>query len=120
MNDQQKLEQLLNEQQYMVLAVTLEDGTPWAVPVRIQARNGIEFTWDSVLTAEHSKALLINSKMAVTIFQKKETSQTGLYAKGTGELVEELKPGFGRYKFTAKQCWLNDETFVKREVSLEQ
>ncbi len=118
MNDQQKVAQLLNEQQFMVLAVALEDGTPWAVPVRIQAQNGNEFEWDSSLATEHSKALASNSKMAITIFQKKEESQIGLYAKGTGELVEEFKPGFGRYKFTAEQCWINDETFIKREVSL--
>ena len=118
MTDNQKLEQLLNEQQFMVLAVTLEDGTPWVTPVRIQKSNSNEFEWDSVVTAEHSKALTTNPKMAITIFQKKEDSQIGLYAKGTGELVEELKPGFGRYRFTAKQCWINDETFVKREVIL--
>jgi len=118
MDDTQKIEQLLSEQQYMVLAVTLEDGTPWAVPVRIQARNGNEFEWDSLLTTEHSNTLVTTPKMAITIFQKKEDSQVGLYAKGTGELVEEFKPGFGRYKFRAEQCWINDETFVKREVSL--
>lgn len=118
MNDQQKIEQLLGEQQFMVLAVTLEDGTPWATPVRIKARSGNVFEWDSVLTTEHSKTIAANPKMAITIFQKKEDSQIGLYAKGTGELVEELKPGFGRYKFTAEKCWVNDETFVKREVTI--
>lgn len=118
MSDQQKIEQLLGEQHFMVLAVTLDDGTPWATPVRIKARNGNVFEWESVLTTEHSKALANNPKMAITIFQKKEDSQTGLYVKGVGKFVEEIRPGFGRYKFTAEQCWLNDETFVKREVTL--
>lgn len=118
MNDNDKLEQLFSEQQYMVLAVVQQDGAPWVVPVRIQARSGNEFEWDSALTTEHSKALSVNEKMAITIFDKKVDSQVGFYAKGTAKLVEEFKPGFGRYKFTAEQCWINDETFVKREVSL--
>lgn len=118
MNDMQKLEQLLSEQQFMVLAVTLPDSTPWAVPVRIQARSGNEFEWDSAGLTEHSKAIQANPRIAITIFQKKENSQIGLYAKGTAELVEEFKPGFGRYKFVAEKCWINDETFRKREISL--
>lgn len=118
MDDNEIAKQFLKDQQFMVLAVTLDDGTPWATPVRIQHRDGNVFEWDSVLTTEHSKAIVANPKMAITIFQKMENSQTGIYAKGVGELVEETKPGFGRYRFTAEQCWLNDETFVKREVSL--
>lgn len=121
MNDQERLEQLLNEQQLMVIAVTLDDGTPWATPVRVQSHDGcVTFEWDSHLQAEHSKALSARPAMAITIFQKKEDSQIGFYAKGTGELVEEFKPGFGRYRFTASECWLNDETFVKRSIELQQ
>lgn len=118
MTDNEKIEQLLDEQQFMVVATILHDSTPWAVPVRIRARNGNEFEWDSALAAEHSKALLANPQAAITIFQKKEDSQIGFYAKGTAALVEEPKPGFGRYRFVAQQCWINDETFVKREVTL--
>lgn len=118
MNDEQKLEQLLNEQQHMILAVVLEDGTPWVVPVRIKSREGNVFEWDSALSTEHSKALAVNPAMALTVFQKNEDSQVGFYAKGIAELVEEFKPGFGRYKFTAEQCFINDETFKKREVEL--
>ena len=119
MNDNQKLEQLLGEQQFMVLAVTLEDGTPWAVPVRIGKREGSEFWWDSTLAAEHSKAIAGgNSAVAITVYKKTDDVHIGFYAKGKAELVEEIKPGFGRYKFVATQCWLNDETFVKREVQL--
>ena len=118
MNDQQKLEQFLTEQQFMVLAVTLADGTPWAVPVRIGKRDGNEFWWDSALATEHSKAIAGGGKVAVTIYQKTDEIMFGFYAKGSAELVEEYKPGYGRYKFIAQQCWVNDETFVKREVSL--
>lgn len=117
MNDKERLEQLLDEQQFMVLAVSLDDGTPWATPVRIQAHDGFtSFEWDSHLQTEHSKAIAERPAMAVTIFQKKENEQIGFYAKGRGELIEEFKPSFGRYRFTANECWINDETFVKRSV----
>ena len=117
MTDKQKLEQLFSEQMYMLLAVTLDDGTPWAVPVRIREHDGAKsFEWDSRLDTEHSKALAARPAAAMTIFQKSEASQTGFYAKGAGELVEEFKPGFGRYRFTTREAWINDETFQKREV----
>lgn len=119
MTDEQKIEQLLSEQTIMVLSVVLPDGTPWAVPVAIRDRDGLRvFEWDSALATEHSKALIKNSKMAMIIFQKNENVQVGYYAMGIGELVDEFKPGFGRYRFTAARAWLNDETFVKREVNL--
>ena len=118
MSDEQKIEQLLSEQQYMVLAVALEDGRPWVVPVRIKSRSGNKFEWDSVLTTEHSKALAVNPDMAITVFQKKDDSQVGLYAQGMARLVEEFKPGIGHYMFEAEKCWINDESFVKREINL--
>lgn len=118
MNDNDKTRQFLSEQQFMVIAVTLEDGTPWAVPVQILRRVGNEFEWDSNLQTVHSRALEVTPKVAITIFQKLENSQIGVYAKGHGELVEDKGNGFGRYRFTAEQAWLNDETFVKREVEL--
>lgn len=118
MTDKQKLEQLFSEQQFMVLAVMLDDETPWAVPVRVQLQWGSAFEWDSKLDTLHSKAIEKRPQIAITLFNKQEDSQTGFYATGKAELVEEFKPGFGRYRFVAEQCWLNDETFVKREVSL--
>lgn len=118
MSDEQKLERLLSEQQFMVLAVTLDDGTPWAVPVRIAKREDKEFYWDSALETVHSKALLARPQAAITIFQKDESIMMGFYAKGQAELVDEPKPGYGRYKFVAEKCWINDETFIKREVNL--
>lgn len=119
MNDREKTKQFLAGQEYMVLAVTLDDGTPWAVPVRIRRWDGAKvFEWESELATEHSMAISARPDMAMTIFQKMENAQTGVYLKGHGELVEEFKPGFGRYRFTAERCWLNDETFQKREIEL--
>jgi len=118
MDDNEKTKQFLSEQQFMVLAVTLDDGTPWAVPVRMVRQESNEFEWDSALGTVHSQAIEARSDMAITLFQKNEDSQVGFYASGRGELVEETKPGFGRYRFTAEECWLNDETFVKRKVEI--
>ena len=118
MTDEEKLEQFLGTQQHMVLAVTLEDGTPWAVPVKIQQRESLAvFEWDSRLDTVHSQALKVHPQMALMIYQKESPWQTGFYAKGHGELVEP-SGDYGRYRFTAEQAWLNDETFVKREVKI--
>ena len=118
MTDKQRLSKFLGDQQYMVLAVTLDDGSPWAVPVRIRAWNGKEFEWDSKLDTVHSKAIEARPEVAMTIFQKLPDSQFGFYAKGRGELVEAKDHGMGRYRFTAERAWINDETFVKQEVEL--
>jgi hypothetical protein len=118
MTDEARVKQFLNSQEFMVLGVTLDDGTPWACPVRLQRWQGNEFEWDSKVDTEHSKAIAARPAMAITMFQKLPDSQIGVYMKGRGELIEERQDGFGRYRFTAEQCWLNDETFVKREVQL--
>jgi predicted pyridoxine 5'-phosphate oxidase superfamily flavin-nucleotide-binding protein len=119
MTDTQRLEQLFSEQKYMVFAVVLDDGTPWVVPVRIRKYvKGKIFEWDSNLLAEHSKVIVQRPAAAITVFHKWDDHQTGYYAKGTAELIEEFKPGLGHYRFTAIQAWLNDETFKKREIQL--
>lgn len=41
--DDNKANEFLNTQHYMVLAVVTPNGAPWAVPVRIQRREGNEF-----------------------------------------------------------------------------
>lgn len=119
MTDNERLNLLLENQDYMVLVVTLDDGKPWATPVRVREHDGLRsFDWDSHVQTEHSKALMVRPNVAMTIFEKRDTYQTGLYAKGTAELIEEFKPGFGRYRFTATQAWINDETFRKRAIEL--
>ncbi len=121
MDDNEKTKQFLKNQQHMVLAVTLDDGTPWAVPVKIQRWQGREFEWDSVPGTEHSKTLEKNSAMAITVFQKQEDAQIGFYATGHGEKLwdNDDESGRARYRFTAERMWLNDETFVKREIRCE-
>lgn len=118
MSDQEKVETLLNEQQFMVLAVTLLDGTPWPVPVKIQAHSGAVFEWDSKRSAEHSVAIENNPLVAITIYSHPPAALVGVYIKATAELIEEKDHGIGRYRATVQNMWLNDDTFVKREVAL--
>lgn len=118
MNDNEKTKHFLQTQQYMIIAVTLADGSPWALPVRIKRWKANIFEWDSKLDSEHSKALAINPTMAITLYEKKFDSQFGVYAKGTGELVEAKEHGLGSYRFIAEEAWINDETFHKRKVVL--
>ena len=110
------VQDFLGEQHFMVLAVTLDDGTPWAVPVRISRWQGREFEWDSKTDTLHSQARARRAAMAGRMCNP--TQQVGVYMSGHGELVSESGSGFGHYRFTAERAWLNDETFVKREVSL--
>ena len=118
MTDNEKIEQLVDTEQFMILAVTLDDGTPWVVPVKLQAHDGYRtFEWDSRLDTMHSRALAARPNMAVTIFRKEADKQTGFYARGTAELAE-AHGEYGRYRFTTAEAWINDETFVKREVKL--
>jgi hypothetical protein len=118
MNDKQRIQQFLENQKFMVVAVVLDDGSPWAVPVRIQRREGAEFEWDSKTSTVHSQALAANPLASITIFEKQPTTQFGFYAKGQVSVVDTRDDGYARYRFTAEQSWINDESFVKQEVSL--
>lgn len=118
MIDSERTRQFLSSQNYMVIAVTLPDGTPWAVPVRIQKWEGGKFEWDSKLDTVHSQALATQPRMAITIFEKDGDKQLGFYAKGKGGVVVQRDDGFGRYQFTVEKSWINDETFTKREVDI--
>jgi len=120
MSDELKVKDFLKDQTHMVLAVTLPDGTPWAVPVRIQKYEERVFEWDSHMSTVHSKALEVHPQMSIVTFQRNNDpfGQFGFYASGRGDLVEEKSNGFARYRFTVEKAWVNDETFVKREVEL--
>ena len=119
MTDQDKVRSLLAEQPFMVIAVVLPDGNPWATPVKIQMQDGRCFEWDSRVTTEHSKAIAANSAVAASIFDTRPNGQVGIYISGTATLVEEKTGGMGRYRITAERLWLNDDSFIKREVSLD-
>lgn len=120
MNDEEQLNAFLAEQKYMALAVTLDDGTPWVTPVKVQEWDGQTFEWDSKVDTVHSKAIAERPNVAISIFSTAEHAggHYGFYAKATAELIREDERGFGRYRATVTQSWVNDHTFQKREVKL--
>lgn len=119
MNDEEYLKQFLAEQKYMTLAVTLDDGTPWATPVRIKLHWGRAFEWDSKTDTEHSKAIAKRPTVAISIFtpETDATKQFGFYAIAEAKLISE-ENGLGKYQAIVSKSWINDATFVKREVEL--
>ena len=121
MTDQEKLQEFLSEQKYMTIAVTLDDGRPWATPVRIKKWDGANvFEWDSKLDTEHSKAIERRPDVAINIWtpEAEDTIQFGFYGQATAELIHSEK-GFGRYSATLKRAWINDASFIKREVRID-
>lgn len=114
MTDIERIKKLLTTQKYMVISVVLENGTPWAVPVAIKRWQKNIFEWESMRTTEHSKALELNKNMAVTIFE----APLGFYAEGEVQLAESNDNGVGKYRFTASRTWMNDQTYVKRQIEL--
>lgn len=121
MNDQKQLKEFLAEQKYMTLAVTLDDGTPWATPVRIKAWEGKSFEWDSLVDTEHSKAIEKRPNIAVSIYtpESQDTIQFGFYARAKAERMSEPNEhGITRYRLTAHECFINDASFQKRQVTL--
>ncbi len=119
MSDQERLNTFLAEQKYMTIAVTLDDGTPWATPLRIKRRDGASFEWDSKTDTEHSRAISQRPQVAVSIFtpQTDTTIQFGFYGQATAELLD-VHDGMGHYRAVVTKCWINDATFEKREVEL--
>ena len=120
MNDESKTKEFLNNQTHIVIAVTLADGTPWAVPVKLQRYEGKEFEWDSRTDSIHSEALMSHPDMSLVTFSRDNDpfGQFGFYAVGRGELLEDKGNGFAKYRFTVTKAWVNDQTFMKREVTL--
>lgn len=121
MNDEAQLKQFLETQKYMTIAVVLDDGTPWAAPVRIKTQNGPVFEWDSKNDTEHSKAIEARPAIAISIWtpEAEDTIQFGFYATATAKrLGEPNEYGISRYRATVTKAWINDATFVKREVSM--
>ncbi len=119
MTDSEKAPSFINRQNHMVVAVVLEDGSPWAVPVKIQAKGEWYLEWDSRLDTVHSQAIEQDPRIAITMFEKAEDTQTGVSLGCHAEVIERYDDDFTRYRATIDRAWITDETFVKREVKLE-
>jgi hypothetical protein len=115
MDDQEILNDLLVHAQHMIIGVTLDDGTPWQIPVEIKQREGNTFEWESKLDTLHSLAIAERPHIALLIF--KTEPNVGFYAKATAEELYRRDDGFGRYRATVTESWINEQ-FHKRPMSL--
>lgn len=117
MSDKDIAESLLAQSKHMIVAVTLDDDTPWAVPVRITRHKGSVFEWYSRPTTVHSQAISGHPDIALIIFSIDE--DIGIYAKATAEGFPDVPrdDGYIRYRAIVTEAWLN-ERHTKRPVDL--
>jgi hypothetical protein len=99
MNDSDIVQKLLNNSRHMVVAVTLEDGTPWAVPVHMVRAEGKLFEWDSKPETVHSRAIALQPNIALTVFSIDD--DIGLYMKAVAEKLPEIRRDDGRVRYRA-------------------
>jgi len=117
MNDKEIAGRFLARSKHMVVAVTLEDGTPWGVPVRITRQEGRVFEWDSKPEAVHSQAIARNEAISLVVFSVDD--DIGVYAKAVAAELPNSGNGTGqrRYRATVTEAWLNEQ-HVKRPIVL--
>ena len=116
--DQAKVNRFLNDQKYMTLSVTLDDDTPWAIPVIIQRHDGGVFEWDSRLDAVHSRVISQRPLVAISLFSADKGAEICICAKAEARLAEQYNEDYGRYSAVVSEAWLNDETHRKRRIVL--
>ncbi|MGB3023910.1 MAG: pyridoxamine 5'-phosphate oxidase family protein [Candidatus Saccharimonadales bacterium] len=119
MTPEQKAAVFLEGQTHMIVAVTCDDGRPWAVPVVIQQRDGKVFEWDSRLDAVHSLAIARDPRVAICLYRASsdEGEEIVVYGDGTAEIVEQ-RGEYARYRATLQTAWMNDVDHVKRPISV--
>ena len=115
MSDSELVREFLADQKFMVVSTVREGGLPWAVPVRILRHEDKVFEWDSAMSTEHSQAIEHDPDVMLLCFDT--ATQTGVYMQAEVTNIERRDDGFARYRVEAKRVWLNDKTFVKREVA---
>lgn len=115
-DDKQTARQFLASQQYMVVSVTLADGSPWAVPVRILRHEAKLLEWDSHVDSQHSRVIERDPRVMLLCYDA--NTQTGVYMTASVTNIERRDDGFARYRAEVGQAWLNDASFVKRPVEL--
>lgn len=116
MSDSDVVKEFLGGQEFMVVSVVLADGSPWAVPVRILHHEPQVFEWDSATSAEHSQVIALRPEVMLLCYDT--ASQVGVYMQAKVTRVTERDDGYARYRAEVSRLWLNDHTFVKREVEL--
>ncbi len=117
MSLEQKAAEFLTTQRHMIIAVTCEDGRPWAVPVAIQHYAGGQFEWDSRLDTVHSQAIARDPRVAVCLYRTKAdgVEELVVYGDATAEIIES-RGDYARYRASLQTAWINDNDHVKRAI----
>ena len=115
-----KAQEFLDMTEFMTLAVTQENGKPWAVPVHVARREGWTFYWDSTQDAVHSQCIEKSPDVMLSMFRLSdgENTEFGLYMEASARLFEQLTDGRGRYHAIVQRAWINDEQHRKRDLKL--
>lgn len=116
MSDLDIVKQFLANQTHMVVSVMLDDGNPWAVPVRIGRYEGREFEWDSAVDTLHSQAIARDPRVMLLCYDRDQ--MIGVYMQAIVTDIDQYKDGYAHYRAIVDQAWLNDQTFTKREIEL--
>ncbi len=115
MTDQEKVTNFLARCRHMVLVVTLEDGRPWAVPIKVQGRGNNFVEWDSRTDTLHSQSIENDPRVMILFYDTTKDDQVGVYMQASVTNVE-ANGEYARYRATIEHTWLNDESYIKREI----
>lgn len=107
-------------QTHMIIAVKLPDGAPWAVPVKIHHHEGSNFEWLSKPDTLHSEAIGRSPIVAICLYDKTVDQHAALYMQAGVEQVAMENKDQMKYRALVNNAWLNDESHVKRAISLEE
>ncbi len=106
--------QFLEAAKYAVIAVTTQDGTPWAVPVAVQRYKNQTIEWFSKTDTVHSIAIEQNPVVALTVFMGDPTY--GVCATAHAKKLLSLPGGVARYAAVIDDAWYNTGKHVKTHI----
>lgn len=69
------------------------------------------------MSTEHSKAIAEHPEIMLLCFDTKKDDQVGVYMLATVTSITPKAGGLARYHAEVSRTWLNDETYIKREVT---
>ncbi len=95
-------QEILEAVEIPTLATVGSDGTPRAVPLLGELKQGV-FTWRSLPTRVHSQQVKQNPRMAFNFFDAKK--QRSVYGVGTVERTEKDED-FLRYYARVNELWV--------------
>jgi hypothetical protein len=99
--------QIIDANQYLVLATADTDGAPWVSPVWYAHANYREFFWVSHHQARHSRNIEARPRVSIVIFDSSLPPGAGgaVYVSGTAGLMTGpgLQTGIGIYSYRSCQ-----------------